>query len=78
MRVGPVVIKHEWWPDDGGAKRVTTRNPVSGLNSKVGWTRCLSHTSLENAHRFLSPDVTRIRICSKCKTGIDSSGAPKD
>ncbi len=54
------------WPDDCGAKRI----PIFDHNFQpprlvrvVGWVNCLSHRK----HRWLSPDVRRVRTCDDCK-----------
>jgi hypothetical protein len=60
----------EAWPDDGGVKRVPIYNhhynpPI--LIRKVGWVNCLGRFSVSAPHRILSPDVTKVRMCDRCK-----------
>lgn len=66
-RAKPVAVQPaEWWCDDGGARRETVTNEVSGRVSKMGWVTCLSRSDA-GPHRFFSSDVSRYRICDKCK-----------
>ena len=61
-------IDPQRWDDDGGAKRVAIYDHnfyPKRLARKVGWVNCLGYGP---RHRFFSPDVTKARFCTKCKT----------
>jgi hypothetical protein len=64
------------WPDDGGAKRV----PIYDRNGrqprlvrKIGWVNCLGRFSRDTPHRIFSPDVVKVRMCTRCKKPEGSS-----
>jgi len=64
-----------WWPDDGGAKRVPIYDHnglTPRLVRKVGWVNCLGRISLRQPHRWLSPDVAKVRCCPRCASSNDS------
>lgn len=56
------------WKDDGGVKRVPVYDHnwlIDGkprLVRQVGWRHCMT-----GKHTFLSPDIAKVRICSRCK-----------
>jgi hypothetical protein len=55
------------WDDDSGAQRVRIYDhnfSPPRLVRKVGWVNCLGYGE---RHRFLSPDVAKVRLCAKCK-----------
>jgi hypothetical protein len=66
------------WDDDGGATRVPIYDHAFGqrrLVRRVGWVRCLSQFHSDPAsrvepHRFLSPDVAKVRVCPDCKDRV--------
>ncbi len=56
------------WDDDGGKLRVCIWDHnfyPKRLARKIGWVNCLGYGA---RHRFLSPNVAKCRICTKCKT----------
>jgi hypothetical protein len=58
------------WRDDGGALRVSIYDhnvDPPRLIRRVGWVNCLSPQSARRPHRFLSPDVVKVRTCDQCK-----------
>ncbi len=64
------------WPDDGGAKRVELYDRLATpprLVRVVGWVNCLSHRK----HRWLSPDVRRVRTCDDCKRVFDQRASAR-
>jgi hypothetical protein len=59
----------KWWPDDGGTRRFPIYDHMDRpprLVRKVGWVNCLGRFG-GKPHRFISPDVARVRICTACK-----------
>ena len=67
-----------YWPDDGGKRRVPIYDHMHlageppRLVRRVGWVSCLSPYSRHFPHRFFSPDVVKVRMCSGCKNRVDS------
>lgn len=65
----------EPWRDDGGARRVPIHDHVlkpPRLVRIVGWVNCLSPYTRNRKHRFLSPDIKRVRTCPSCKNRVVS------
>jgi hypothetical protein len=70
--VGPNPPKRApFWPDDGGVRRVATVNEITGHTAKAGWVNCLGRSATDGPHRFLSDDVSKNRICGRCKSNDD-------
>lgn len=71
--VGMDIDEPDKWPDDGGVRREAVldhnwRPPR--VVRRMGWLTCISCRH----RRFLSPDVTRVRICEFCKSYKSDSG----